>query len=112
MSIFTYEGSMGPMLPCLSLALRLICVSVPFMAIKGIGASLLQAMKKARIPMYFDLIWAIIRLILFALSAYGFLGIDPFQGIMLIMVTLNTVGGFIVMSLAILHMNRLIRSSQ
>jgi len=114
MSIFTYEESMGAMLPDLTQALRLTCVSMPFMAIKGIGSSLLQAMKKAKIPMYFDLFWSILRLILFALSAYGFLGflgITPFQGIMYIMVSLNVCGGYIVMSLAYYQLNKMIRNS-
>lgn len=111
MSIFTYEESMGALLPDLAQALRLICLTMPFMAIKGIGASLLQAMKKAKIPMYFDLFWSILRLILFALSAYGFLGIDPFQGIMLIMAALNIGGGCIVMALAYASMRRLMREA-
>ncbi len=114
MSIFTYEESMGAMLPDLTQALRLICISMPFMAMKGIGASILQSMKKAKIPMYFDLFWSILRLILFALSAYGFLGFlgfNPFQGIMYIMVSLNVCGGYIVMALAYYELNKLIRNS-
>jgi putative MATE family efflux protein len=107
MSVFTYEDSMKSMLPDLSQALKLIALCMPFMAIKGVGTSILQAMKKAKIPMYFDLFWTIVRLILFALSAYGYLGVDPFQGIMFIMVSLNVYGGAIVMMLALWQLRKL-----
>lgn len=77
------------------------------MAAKWVGASLLQSMRKAKIPMYFDLFWSILRLFLFALSAYGFLGIDPFQGILYIMTGLNVLGGVIIVSIALVELRKL-----
>lgn len=107
MSVFTYEDSMREMLPALTAALQLVSVTIPTMAAKWVGASLLQSMRKAKIPMYFDLFWSILRLFLFALSAYGFLGIDPFQGILYIMTGLNVLGGVIIVSIALVELRKL-----
>ena len=70
---------------------------------------MLQAMRRAKIPMYFDLSWSAVRLTLYAASAYGLLGIDPFEGIMYIMVAINVSAGVIVVLLALRELKKLKR---
>lgn len=101
MSIMTYESSMHDVLPKLVWTLQVSVFLLPFMAIKGLGASLLQSMKKPKIPMYFELFWGSVRMVLYAISAYGFLGVDPFDGIIYIMVGVYSLSGIIITALAV-----------
>jgi len=107
MSIMTYEESMHLMLDKLVWCLELSSIMLPFMALRGVGAALLQAMKKAKIPMYFDLFWGSTRMVLYALSAYGLLGGDPFDGIIYIMVTVYSLSGVIMNALAVWQFRKL-----
>ncbi len=100
MSILTYEESMQELLPQLAWTLSVSAILVPFNAMMGVSSSLLQSMKKARIPMYFYLSWGFVKLILFAIAAMGWMGIDPFQGIIYSMVGLYIVGGFFMLFVA------------
>ena len=101
MSIMTYESSMHEVLPKLVWILQVAVVMLPFIALRGVGNSLLQSMKKARIPMYFDLIWGSVRMVLYAMSAYGMLGVDPFDGIIYIMVIVYSLSGVMINILAV-----------
>ena len=111
MSIMTYEASMHDMIPKLVWCLELSAIILPFMALRGVGAALLQAMKKAKVPMYFDLFWGSIRMVLYALSAYGLLGLDPFDGIIYIMVIVYSLSGVFMNMLAVWQFGKLRRIS-
>lgn len=110
MSIMTYEESMHQMLGKLVWCLELSCIILPFMALRGVGAALLQSMKKAKIPMYFDLFWGSVRMVLYAMSAYGLLGVDPFDGIIYIMVIVYSLSGVIINVLAVWQFKKMRRS--
>ena len=109
MSVMTYEETMNTLLPKLVWCLELSVIILPFMALRGVGAALLQSMKKAKIPMYFDLFWGSVRMVLYAMSAYGLLGVDPFDGIIYIMVTVYSLSGIIINALAIWEFKNLKR---
>jgi len=110
MSIMTYESSMHEILPKLVWCLEISVVVLPFMALRGVGAALLQAMKKAKVPMYFDLFWGSVRMVLYALSAYGFLGVDPFDGIIYIMAIVYSLNGIIINILAVWEFRKIRRA--
>lgn len=93
MSIMTYEESMHELLSRFVWTLRVSVFLIPFATMMGIGSSMLQSMKKAGISMYFYMIWAFVKLGLYALSAYGILGVDPFEGIIYCMVAVHIFGG-------------------
>ena len=107
MSIMTYEESMRALLPKLVWCLEVSVVILPFMALRGVGSALLQSMKKAKIPMYFDLFWGSVRMVLYAMSAYGLLGVDPFDGIIYIMAIVYSLSGVIINALAIQQFRKL-----
>jgi Na+-driven multidrug efflux pump len=109
-SIMTYEQSMSEMFDQLVWTLRVAVLLLPFMTLRGIGVSFLQAMKKVRIPLYFDLIWSPLRLVFYALSAYGLLGVDPFEGIIYIMVIMYSFNGIIMTALALNGFRKLRKS--
>ena len=64
-------------------------------------------MKKAKVPMYFDLFWGSMRMIVYASSAYGLLGVDPFDGIIYGMVVMYSLSGVFMNMLAIWNFRRL-----
>ena len=107
MSVLTYEESMHELLPRFAWTLQVASILLPFYAMMGVGSSMLQAMKLAKIPMYFYLIWGFIKLGLFALAAYGWMGIDPFEGIIFSMVGLYIIGGLFMLWLANRKFNQL-----
>ncbi|MBE6528132.1 MAG: MATE family efflux transporter [Thermoplasmata archaeon] len=94
MSIMTYEESMNEILSDFVWTLRVSCFLIPFAALMGVGASMLQAMKKAKIPMYFYIVWGFIKIGLYAIAAYGYFGVDPFEGIIYCMVAVHIGGAF------------------
>lgn len=100
MSVMTYEESMSQILPYFVWTMQVSVLLIPFTALMGVGSSMLQAMKKAKIPMYFYFLWGFIKLGLYALSAYGLLGVDPFEGIIYCMVIVHIFGGVALMAMA------------
>ncbi|MGN0098032.1 MAG: MATE family efflux transporter [Candidatus Methanomethylophilaceae archaeon] len=100
MSLLTYEESMHRLLPDFVWTLRVSAFLIPFSAMMGLGSSMLQALKKAKKSMNFYMIWGFIKLGLYALSAYGFLGVDPFEGIIYCMVAVHIFGGIALMHTA------------
>ena len=92
MSIMTTEESMHEVLETFVWTLRVSCFLIPFSALMGVFSSILQTMKRAKIPMYFYMIWGFIKLGLYALAAYGYFGIDPFEGIIYSMVGVHMFG--------------------
>ncbi|MCQ2069678.1 MAG: hypothetical protein MJZ68_00920 [archaeon] len=101
MSILTYEESMHKLLSQFVWTLQVSTLLIPFSALMGVCSSLLQAMKKAKIPMYFYMLWGFGKLGLYALAAYGYMGIDPFEGIIYSMVLIHIIGGICLLSLAL-----------
>ncbi|MBR4504338.1 MAG: hypothetical protein IKP20_05150 [Candidatus Methanomethylophilaceae archaeon] len=93
MSLLTYEESMHQLLPKFVWTLRVAVFLIPFSALMGIGSSMLQSMKKAKIPMYFYMLWGFLKLGTYAVAAYGYLGMDPFEGIIYCMVGVHVFGG-------------------
>ena len=58
----------------------------------GVCSSMLQSMKRAKIPMYYYMLWGFVKLGLYAIAAYGYLGVDPFEGIIYCMVAVHIFG--------------------
>lgn len=100
MSIMTYEESMSQILPYFVWTMQVSVLLIPFSALMGAGSSMLQSMKKAKMSMYFYFLWGFIKLGLYALSAYGLLGVDPFKGIIYCMVIVHVFGGIALMVMA------------
>jgi putative MATE family efflux protein len=92
MSVMTTEESMHEILPMFVWTLQASVFLIPFSAMMGVCSSMLQSMKKAKIPMYFYIFWGFGKLGLYALAAYGYMGIDPFEGIIYSMVLIHVLG--------------------
>jgi len=107
MSIMTYEESMHELLPRFVWTMQVSVLLIPFASMMGIGSSMLQSMKKAGVSMYFYMIWAFIKLGLYALSAYGLLGVDPFEGIIYSMVAVHIFGGIALVGMALYFFRKL-----
>lgn len=91
MAAVTYEESMRELLPDFVWTLRISVFLMPFLGIAGACSSLLQAMKKAKIPMYVYMVWGVLKLGMYALASYGLLGVDPYEGIIYCMVAVHIV---------------------
>ena len=90
--------------------LRVGVFLIPFSALMGIESSMLQAMKKAKIPMYFYFLWAFVKLGLYALAAYNLMfGIDPYDGIIYSMVAVHIFGGLSLLYLERREFRKLVR---
>ncbi len=107
MSLLTYEESMHQLLPKFVWTLRVAVFLIPFSALMGIGSSMLQSMKKAKIPMYFYMLWGFLKLGTYAIAAYGYLGVDPFEGIIYCMVGVHVFGGACLMLMAWHEFNKI-----
>jgi len=92
MSIMTSEESMREILPMFVWTLQASVLLIPFSAMMGVCSSMLQSMKKAKIPMYYYMLWGFIKLGLYAMAALGMFGIDPFEGIIYSMVAVHIFG--------------------
>ncbi len=92
MSIMTTEESMKGLLPMFVWTLKVAVFLIPFSAMMGVASSMLQSMKKAKIPMYYYMLWGVVKLGLYALAAYGYMGVDPFEGIIYSMVAVHIFG--------------------
>ncbi len=99
MSIMTADESMKQHLDMLVWTLRVGVFLIPFSALMGIESSMLQVLKKAKIPMYFYMFWGFAKLGLYALSAYGLIGLDPYEGIIYFMVLIHVLGGLCLLAL-------------
>ena len=100
MSVMTHEESMHEVLDMFVWTLRVSVILIPFAALMGVASSMLQSMKKARIPMYFFMFWGFLKLGLYAMAAYGLFGIDPYEGIIYSMVAIHIFGAFFMTYLA------------
>ena len=104
MSFLAYEETMREAMPELVSTLRITVFVIPCIATKGIASSLLQSMKKARVPMFFEMFSGAVRLTLYSLCAYGMLGIDPFQGILYCMVAVHFMNAVCLLTIAVAEM--------
>ena len=100
MSIMTTEESMHEILPMFVWTLQVSVFLIPFSAMMGVASSMLQSMKKAKVPMYYYMFWGFVKLGLYALAAYGLFGIDPFEGIIYSMVGVHIFGAVCLIYLA------------
>jgi Na+-driven multidrug efflux pump len=100
MSIMTAEESMHEILPMFVWTLQVSVFLIPFSAMMGVASSMLQSMKKAKVPMYYYMFWGFVKLGLYALAAYGLFGIDPFEGIIYSMVGVHIFGAVCLIYLA------------
>ena len=107
MSIMTYEESMHELLPRFVWTMRVSVFLIPFATMMGIGSSMLQSMKKASVSMNFYMLWAFIKLGLYALSAYGLLGLDPFEGIIYSMVAVHVFGGIALVAMGLYYFRKI-----
>ncbi len=94
MAIMTYEESMAALRPEFVWTLRVSALLIPFSALMGIGSSMLQVMKRAKLSMDFYLAWGFVKLALYAVSAYAF---GSFEGIIYSMVAVHVFGGVCLM---------------
>ncbi|MBQ7978514.1 MAG: polysaccharide biosynthesis C-terminal domain-containing protein [Candidatus Methanomethylophilaceae archaeon] len=107
MSIMTQEESMHEILDMFVWTLRASVLLIPFSAMMGVASSMLQSMKKAKIPMYYYMFWGFVKLGLYALAAYGLFGIDPFEGIIYCMVGVHIFGAACLIYLAYREYDRI-----
>ena len=66
--IFSLDPSLEPYRDMYAYGLRVYMLCIPFMAVMDMGGALLQALRRARIPMYTAFIRNIIRITLIVLS--------------------------------------------
>lgn len=103
MIIMTYEESMAALRPEFVWTLRVSALLIPFSALMGIGSSMLQVMKRAKLSMDFYLAWGFIKLALYAVSAYVF---GSFEGIIYSMVAVHVFGGVCLMWMGLREFRR------
>ncbi|MBR4225987.1 MAG: polysaccharide biosynthesis C-terminal domain-containing protein [Candidatus Methanomethylophilaceae archaeon] len=106
-SIMTTEESMHELLPMFVWTLQVSVFLIPFSAMMGVASSLLQSVKKAKIPMYYYMFWGVVKLGLYALAAYGMLGVDPYEGIIYSMVAVHIFGAACLIWFALREFNRI-----
>lgn len=96
-TILTLEETMAALRPEFVWTLQVSVLLIPFSALMGIGASMLQALKKAKVPMYFYMFWGFLKLGMYAVAAYGF---NSYEWIIYSMVIVHVFGGIALMYMA------------
>ena len=96
-TVLTLEDSMVPLRDDLVWTLRVSVLLIPFSALMGIGSSMLQSLKKAKIPMNYYLLWGVLKLAMYAVSAYVY---GSYEGIIYSMVIVHVFGGICLIYLA------------
>ena len=77
--------------------LRVSVLLIPFSALMGIGSSMLQSLKKAKIPMNYYMLWGFLKLGMYAVAAYG---LGSYEWIIYSMVIVHVFGGICLIYLA------------
>ncbi len=95
MALLTYEEGMAALRPEFVWTLRTAALLVPFSAMMGIGSSMLQALKKARIPMYYMVLWGFLKIGMYAVACNY-----SFEAIIYCMVAVHWFGGICLVALA------------
>lgn len=102
--IMTYEESMAALRSEFVWTLRVSIVLIPFSSLMGVGSSMLQVMRKAGRVMRFYMLWAFIKLSMYAVSAYVLCSYD---WIIYSMVIMHIFGGSALMWMALREYRRL-----
>ncbi len=95
MSIMTQEPSMHELHGTFVWTLKVSALLLPFIAMMGIGSSILQSLKRSQISMRYYMLWAIVKLGLYAVAC-----MYSFEAIIYSMVLVHTFGGISLMILA------------
>ena len=104
MALLTYEESMAALRDDFVWTLRVSAFLIPFSALMGVGASMLQSMNKAKLAMNFYFIWGVAKLIMYAICAYCF---GSYEGIIYSMVIIHVIGGALLMWMGFREFHRL-----
>jgi len=104
MSILTYEDSMKELRPQFIWTLQISTLLIPFSALMGIGSSMLQALKKSKVSMYYYFFWGFVKLGMYAVAAYVY---HSFEYIIYCMVIVHVFGGLCLMYLAHSEYNKI-----
>ena len=104
MSILTYEDSMRELRPQFVWTLQISTLLIPFSALMGIGSSMLQALKKSKVSMYYYFLWGFVKLGMYAVAAYVY---HSFEYIIYCMVIVHVFGGICLMYLAHSEYNKI-----
>jgi Na+-driven multidrug efflux pump len=104
MSILTYEDSMRELRPQFVWTLQISTLLIPFSALMGIGSSMLQALKKSKVSMYYYFLWGFVKLGMYAVAAYVY---HSFEYIIYCMVIVHVFGGLCLMYLAHSEYNKI-----
>ena len=104
MSILTYEDSMRELRPQFVWTLQISTLLIPFSALMGIGSSMLQALKKSKVSMYYYFFWGFVKLGMYAVAAYVY---HSFEYIIYCMVIVHVFGGLCLMYLAHSEYNKI-----
>ena len=103
-SILTYEDSMRELRPQFVWTLQISTLLIPFSALMGIGSSMLQALKKSKVSMYYYFFWGFVKLGMYAVAAYVY---HSFEYIIYCMVIVHVFGGLCLMYLAHSEYNKI-----
>ena len=101
---------MHDLLPMFVWTLQVSVLLIPFSAMMGVASSMLQTMKKAKVPMYYYMLWGVVKLTLYAIAAYGYMGVDPYDGIIYSMVAVHIFGAFCLIGLAVREFRKIERA--
>ena len=104
MSILTYEDSMKELRPQFIWTLQISTLLIPFSALMGLGSSMLQALKKSKVSMYYYFFWGFVKLGMYAVAAYVY---HSFEYIIYCMVIVHVFGGLCLMYLAHSEYNKI-----
>ena len=96
-TVLTLEDTMSALRPEFVWTLRVSVLLIPFSALMGIGSSMLQSLKKAKIPMNYYMLWGFLKLGMYAVAAYGF---GSYEWIIYSMVIVHVFGGICLIYLA------------
>ena len=96
-TVLTLEDTMAALRPEFVWTLRVSVLLIPFSALMGIGSSMLQSLKKAKIPMNYYMLWGFLKLGMYAVAAYGF---GSYEWIIYSMVIVHVFGGICLIYLA------------
>ena len=96
-TVLTLEDTMSALRPEFIWTLRVSVLLIPFSALMGIGSSMLQSLKKAKIPMNYYMLWGFLKLGMYAVAAYG---LGSYEWIIYSMVIVHVFGGICLIYLA------------
>ena len=96
-TVLTLEDTMAELRPEFVWTLQVSVLLIPFSALMGIGSSMLQALKRARIPMNYYMLWGFLKLGMYAVAAYAY---GSYELIIYSMVLVHVFGGICLIYLA------------